>query len=178
MPASHYKKISIITDRIERVKDVKSILDVGIGFGKYGVILRERFDIRFKRYDESDWITIIDGVEIYSDYITPMHTYVYDTIYLGDIFELIDNLKRYDVILMIDCLEHLSKWKGREVVRKLFTLCDKLLLFSFPNFFRGDEGYKWPNVRERHRCLWTPKELNELIGKVERIEPTIFAKAK
>ena len=46
MPASHYRKIDAIMCRVEEVKDVKSILDVGIGFGKYGVILRERFDVR------------------------------------------------------------------------------------------------------------------------------------
>ena len=107
-----------------------------------------------------------------------MHTYIYDTIYLGDIFELVDELKRYDIILMIDCLEHLSKWKGKEVVKKLFALCNKLLLLSFPNFFQGDEGHDWPNTRERHRCLWTPEDLDGLMGEVERIKPTIFAKAK
>ena len=178
MPASHYRKINAIMRRVEEVEDVKSILDIGIGFGKYGVILRERFDVRLKRYDDSDWITIIDGVEIYSDYITPIHTYVYDTIYLGDIFELVGNLKRYEIFLMIDCLEHLSKWKGMKIVKELFSLCNKLLIFSFPCIFQGDEGYDWPNVRERHRCLWTPEDLDNLIGEVERIKPTIFAKAK
>lgn len=176
MPVSHFGIISSVLSRTDKVKNIESILDVGIGFGKYGVLLRERYDVRFKRCRRENWKVRIDGVEIYKDYITPMHEYVYSKIYIDHIHSLLDKLRRYDVILALEVLEHMEKWKGTEVIKGLFNKCNKLLLISFPTYFRGNEGKDWPNAYERHRCLWTQQELDKAIGETEKLRPTVFAK--
>lgn len=178
MPVSHYRHINAIMSRIDRLWDSKkfnSILDIGVGFGKYGVLLRERYDVRFKRCKHSQWDIRIDGSEIYDDYLLPHIQYIYDRIYLGDICNTINGMHSYDVILMLEVLEHISKEKGIELIRSIKNLTNSLLIVSFPRSLKGDEGSDWPNTYERHLCLWTKDELMNEIGLVETLSPTIFA---
>lgn len=181
MPVSHQKNIFStinLVDDIFKRKGCVSILDIGAGFGKYGVILRERMDIRFKRYDKPSWITKIDCVESYKDYINPVHRHVYDTIYTQKIENIIDLLPSYDIILMIDCLEHLEKSEGTKLLPKLDAKSNKLLILSFPNIYQARAGADWPNPLERHRCLWTQEDIESIIGPVKKHKYTIYAKDK
>lgn len=179
MPVSHHRHISTIMNRLDLLwNDQKfvSVLDIGIGFGKYGMLVRERFDVRFKRYRKEDFQLIIDGVEIYSSYISMHSKFIYDEIYNTDICELIPILSRYDVILILECLEHIDKIKGIELIRQLKNKTNSLLILSFPRSFKGNEGSDWPNKHERHLCLWTKEDLESILGDVEQLSPTIFAK--
>jgi 2-polyprenyl-3-methyl-5-hydroxy-6-metoxy-1,4-benzoquinol methylase len=177
MPVSHHRNIIKVINTIDGIKP-SSILDVGFGFGKYGLLLRERYDVRFKRVNRDQWKIKIDGVDIYDGYIAPHIQYIYSTIYIGHIHRLINNLLIYDVILLIDVLEHMAKWKGIEVVKALYEKTNKLMLFSFPNKFSGGECSDWPNRYEEHRCLWTQEELDNIIGETKKLGLTLYAKFK
>ena len=181
MPVSHQKNIfsvlNLVDDLLKR-EGVTSILDIGCGFGKYGVLLRERMDVRFKRYKRKDWITRIDCVEGYLDYISPIHEYVYDKIYVDKIEDIIDNLRLYDVVLMIDCLEHLEKFQGEELLPMLDNLSQKMLILSFPNIYQAKAGADWDNTLERHRCLWTQEDVESIIGPVKKHKATVYVKDK
>jgi len=176
MPVSHYKHIQHVMAAVESVENVKSVLDVGIGFGKYGVILRERFDIRFNRYDKKLWKTKIDGIDIYKPYITPMHKYIYNNLFIGDVRTIVGKLSNYDVIIFLDCIEHMNKNKGSSVLKRLVKKTNKLLLVSFPTTFNKNTNASWPNKRELHRCLWTKKDLETSIGSVNKLSPTLYSK--
>ena len=63
----------------------KSVLDVGVGFGKYGVLCREYLELWDGRGEYSQFLRRIDGVEVFANYITPLHKYVYDKVYTQDI---------------------------------------------------------------------------------------------
>lgn len=181
MPVSHYKNtysILSLIDDMQKKSGVESILDIGIGFGKYGVLLRERMDVRFLRYDKKDWITKIDGVEPFGKYITPIHKYVYNTIYYYKIEEIMDGILNYDIIIMIDALEHLDKELGIEVVKKLDKLTNKLLILSYPASYQPRQKTPWDNKLEIHKCLWTDEEVADLIGPVKHFKSTICAKYK
>jgi len=181
MPISHQKNIFSVlnlVDDIQKRLGVSSILDIGAGFGKYGLLLRERLDIRFLRYNKPSWITRIDAVEPYSDYITPVHKYIYDNIYLDKIENLASTLPNYDIILMIDCLEHLEKSTGEKLLTELDSKTNKLLILSFPNIYQARAGADWINDLERHRCLWTKEDLTFILGPVNHHKFTIYVKDK
>jgi len=64
LPTGFYHQIPLIIE-IVRTLSPRSILDVGVGFGKYGFLLREYMEL----WDESTkaygvWNIKIDGVEI------------------------------------------------------------------------------------------------------------------
>ena len=74
-----HEVISIFTDL-----KPSSILDVGCGTGKYGYLFRERAELR-ECLKKKDFKVIIDAIDVVGDWITPIHKYVYDDIYITDI---------------------------------------------------------------------------------------------
>ncbi len=52
MPLSFAQAIPVIIEQVAHLKP-SSILDVGIGFGKYGVLLREVLEFPYERYAQS-----------------------------------------------------------------------------------------------------------------------------
>src|SRR6266545_2972723 len=86
-----------------------SILDVGIGLGTYGFLLRQYLDITRGNLDRNRWEVRIDGIEVFGGYKNPVWDYAYDSVLLGDVRSLLANIGRYDVILCNDILEHFEK---------------------------------------------------------------------
>ena len=69
-----------------------SVLDIGPGFGKYGVLCREFLEIWDGRY-EYKFKRRIDCVEVFPDYITDLHRYIYNSIYTADAMDNFDYSK-------------------------------------------------------------------------------------
>ena len=104
MPSSRPNTIPTVI-HLARQLQPGSILDVGIGFGKWGHLFREYTDINAAekdpgRYQRKNWRVRIDGIEGHPAYVTPMHRYLYNDIHRGDACVLIKNLLRYDLIFM------------------------------------------------------------------------------
>ena len=166
MPTSSYRKVGRVLDILQHIPEVYSVLDVGIGFGKFGLLLREHLDVRKRRYFRPEWQTRIDGVEIYSKYLTPVHGYIYDTIHVGDIQELLDRLSKYDLIVLADVIEHMPYEDGVKVLKALFNdHCNKGMVVSFPNVI-GSDWKNWDNPHERHHHVWTVEQFDFLCGRV------------
>ncbi len=62
-----------------------------MGFGKYGVLLREVFDIPYERYEKKSWQLKIDVIEGYNGYKNPLHKYVYDQVIYGGVESVVDH---------------------------------------------------------------------------------------
>ncbi|MBA1335422.1 MAG: hypothetical protein HPY66_1045 [Firmicutes bacterium] len=175
MPTSFHGQISTILDFILKERP-RTILDVGIGFGKYGVLCREFLDIMPGRYEKKDWQVRIDGIEGFSEYRNPIHDYVYDRVYYGLIQEVFDKLEvRYDFALMIDVLEHFNKEEGYISVNGLLKKC-RLLLISVPAI-PCDQSYL-SNELEKHRSIWKPGDFKRFkVKRVDVIPMTVYNSA-
>ena len=136
----------------------QSVLDIGVGFGKYGFVFREEIDIRKGRhYDRKEWQTRIDGVEVWEKYITPMHRYLYSNLYIGDIKEILPELGKYDLIVLADVLEHMPYKEGQELLDRLLqSHCRQAIVVSYPPVI-GSEWKLWENPHEKHHFIWTPE---------------------
>lgn len=154
MPSSAIELLTPIMNEVIGLNP-KSILDIGIGFGKYGFLCREYLDIRLatkepNRY--SKWEIRIDGIEIFTKYITEIQKLIYSNIYFGNALQVIDTLPDYDLILMIDVIEHLEKGTGKFLVAKARKKCSALII-SVPNKLRKQEAVMG-NVYEKHISTW------------------------
>jgi hypothetical protein len=152
MPTSYYGQISTVLQVVQEINPA-SILDIGVGFGKYGVLCRELFDIPYERYSKDTWKTRIDGIEGYAQYINPIHSYVYDNVYYSraeDIIEKLDFV--YDLAMMIDILEHFEKQEGGKLLLKILKKCKNLIVSvpAIPCF----QTYL-DNDLEEHKSIWT-----------------------
>jgi hypothetical protein len=95
-----------------------SVLDIGSGFGKYGVLCREYLELWDGR-QEYNFLRRIDGVEAFKNYITPLHKFIYNNIYTENIIDLVKKLDyTYDLVLLTDVLEHFTKDEGEWLLKK------------------------------------------------------------
>ncbi len=142
--------------------DPHSVLDVGTGFGKYGILCREYLELWDGRQQYSDFKRRIDGVEAFSPYITPLHNYVYDNLYVEDMRELVAKLDySYDLVLLIDVLEHLSTPDGKLLLEKLLSK-NLGILVSTPKD-PSDQKSAFGNTFETHKSRWTKKDISKLV---------------
>jgi len=152
MPTSEHHNIAPILTIFQTLAP-RSVLDVGCGFGKYGMLLREYLDISEQRIKKTDWRVRIDGVDAFEDYRNPIWDFVYDRVHVGDIQQVLPTLGRYDAILVADMIEHLEKDAAAKLVQLLHQQCETLVI-STPKEFYAQPSTNG-NDFEIHRCLWT-----------------------
>lgn len=153
MGTSNWKNISYNIGLVRKINP-KTILDVGIGFGRWGILFREFLEVWDSGIYNGRWERIIDGVEIYSGYIKDYHKYFYNSIYIMDALDFLRNLdKQYDLINFGDIIEHFEKKEGEELI-ELALEKSRFVLITVPI------GKHWPqegtlqNPYEEHKSIW------------------------
>lgn len=168
MPFSHSSQISAIIGYLE-MQQPSSVLDIGVGMGQYGFLARtnlEHFNLyevsgeTARRRDKSEWNVIIDGIEAYPGYLTPVHEYAYNEIFEGDALQLLPALANsYDMVLAIDILEHFEKQDGLRFLELIKARCNCHALVSTPKDFV--EQHVDANPFEDHRSHWVREDLEQ-----------------
>lgn len=149
----------------------RRVLDVGCGFGKVGFLTREYLDVYFHRnYHKHEWTTVVDGVEVWPDFITDVHRHLYDAVHVGDALKVMPGLGRYDVIFILDVIEHLSKEDGRRLL-DMARRHGRHVVVSTPAS-HIDQGAILGNPHECHVSDWTADELG---GTIETVGPLLVA---
>ena len=150
----------------------KSILDIGVGFGKYGFLSREYLELFDGREKLWDWKIIIDGIEIFQDYITPLHKMVYNQIDIGNVTDILPALeKKYDLILLIDVIEHLNFDEGEKLI-EMCQLHAKHVIMSTPKYF-VKQPEMFGNPFEAHKSFFKKKHFKKIHNKI--FIPNIFS---
>jgi|GEM_PF-1757587 SAM-dependent methyltransferase len=151
-------------------------LDIGCGAGLYGILIRQITTPEFLRqFTTSAWWgevpeIIVDAVEVFPEYIKRYGIdKIYNNITVADIRQIYQDIKNYDVIIMGDVLEHMTKEEAIEVVNALKTKCC-FIWAALPMEFEGkrwSHGYlqlpeEWEeNPYGKHLHDWTVNELKE-----------------
>ncbi len=163
MAASAPYAIPVITNAVRQIQP-RSILDVGVGFGKYGVLFREYVDVwsakNARETKRGGWRMRLEGIEVFEDYLSPLHDYIYDKIHIGEAESVIDRLGQYDVIFMGDALEHFTKDAGRRIIAKLYEHANKCVLLTYPRDAQERDGILG-NPAEAHLSTWSEKDFEQ-----------------
>lgn len=160
MPTSRPYGISYIASRILDLQPA-TVLDIGIGFGKFGFMAREYTDIWKNRQQRSEWKTIIHGIEAYKKYISEHQNYIYNKIFIGDALNVLPNLGDYDVITFGDCLEHFGRKNGIKMLEMIKERC-KVAFVTTPTLSKFQtRGAMKGNEYERHVYGWPTDDLKK-----------------
>jgi hypothetical protein len=180
MPSSRPNTIPAVIRLLRHLRP-SSILDIGVGFGKWGHLFREYTDILAAehepaRYHRRNWRVKIDGIEGHAAYLTPMHRYLYNTIHIGDATKLIRQLPLYDFIFLGDIIEHLDKTAGRDFLRDCIAKARKATVITTPKF-ETHQPDLCGNELERHRSLWLAADFAKFKGALTKTidEDTLMA---
>jgi 2-polyprenyl-3-methyl-5-hydroxy-6-metoxy-1,4-benzoquinol methylase len=168
LPSSQFGQISLLTWLIREL-DPQSLLDIGPGFGKYGFLAREYLELWFRTTDYTKRTRRIDAVEIFGPYVTSLQRSVYDDIQVGDAIEMLPQLTTYDVVLLLDVIEHLSKEDG---IRLITASLQKgtFVVVSTPKNPAPQDAH-FGNVHERHISVWTKRDLTAIAHALFLHEP-------
>ena len=126
-----------------------SVLDIGIGFGMNGCMVRNWMDLGVQPFK-----TKLIGVEVFEDYRNPAWD-LYDEVLLGDVMTMC--LPEVDFILMTDVLEHFTLEDGHILLQRLKDKAKKAVIVSTPNVWM-EQGAMYGNDYETHRSLWNQFE--------------------
>jgi hypothetical protein len=140
----------------------KSILDIGIGFGKNGFLAREYCDIWHGRYP-GNFATTIHGIEVFDKYITDIQKYIYDSIFIGDATSTNmftpGMLPHYDLILLTDVIEHMPKISGQILLESILAHSSAAIITTPIDAGVGIRGAANGNDFEAHLSQWSSEEL-------------------
>lgn len=153
MGTSNWQNISYNIELVRKLNP-NSILDVGVGFGRWGILFREFLEIWEHGNYDGKWQRVIDGVEIFPSYIKEYHKYFYNNIYTEDaLAHLRNTTKKYDLINFGDVIEHFSKDEGEELIQLAMRKANYVLI----NIPIGRHWQQWgtkENPYEEHKSVW------------------------
>lgn len=172
MPTSDFHQISDVLHVVEQIRP-RTVLDIGVGFGKWGMLCREILEVYQGRYHRADWAVRLDGIEIYEPYRNALWEFAYDQVYIGDVRKVIASLGRYDLILCCDVIEHLSQADGRALLEQLLTLATYVIVTSPLGFH--PQGAHFDNLSETHLSGWTQTSFAGLPHRYKEIGFTFMA---
>lgn len=131
----------------------RTVLDVGPGWGKYATLLREYLNEPPERIDAVEaWPAYVDGHRLRS---------LYDDVMIGSCLDVTDGrLAFYDVVLMVDVIEHIPKAHALSFLRRV---PGRVVISTPVEFF--DTGPGLPHT-EQHISHWTVEDF-EATGRLE-----------
>jgi hypothetical protein len=164
MPSSRPNTIPTVIHIVKQLQPA-SILDVGVGFGKWGHLFREYTDIvaaehNPKRYKRKHWRVRIDGIEGHADYLTAMHRFLYNEILIGDALQIVRDISPYDLIFLGDIIEHFRKRDGLRLLQRCIMKARKAVVISTPRHETLQPDL-CGNALERHRSIWLESDFKE-----------------
>lgn len=167
MPFSQNSQLTAILDWAESVKPTR-VLDVGAGMGKYGFLLRNSLEAEHLfvvdgnkgwQRAKAEWRVIIDGIEGFAGYVTPVHLWAYTNLFVAEALAKLATIEdaAYELVLAIDILEHFEIAQGQKFLNELRRVASHSAIVSTPKTFVPQDVPA--NPYENHRSLWTASEL-------------------
>lgn len=158
MPSSALAVVPTVLDHMVAL-DPGSILDVGPGFGKYGVLFREYCPRHPKMI----------AVEAWEPYVVDYHLRgIYEHVFVDDVLNLDDySLNFTDAVYLGDVIEHLDKDSAIELLDRIRS---PIVINTPEHFFHNGDNLPWT---ETHRSHWTMDDF-EATGRVVRRD-SVFA---
>ena len=153
MPISDMAAVPAIVAEVYRLQPERMI-ELGIGFGKYGALCREALDAMYGRCRPDQWRREISGVEGFAGYRNP----AWDCYTRWEVRDFTDPAPAgWPLVLMVDALEHLEPERGREFLAGLVAH-NAHVIVSVP-LGRMDQGPTFGNDFECHRTTYHGPEL-------------------
>jgi hypothetical protein len=154
MGTSNWQNIPFCVEALMKIAPER-VLDVGIGFGRWGIVVREFCDVWYGRITPDAWSVHVEGLEAFPGNVRPYHRHFYSNIHVVDAADYFRTLEaRFDVIIFGDVIEHFPKAVGRELLEKSVASST----YTLVNVPLGEDWHQeetYENPYERHLAAWS-----------------------
>jgi hypothetical protein len=170
VPTSDFMQIPDVL-RVIMSSGAESILEIGIGFGKWGALSREYVEISRGRMPD-EWKSRIEGIEIFERYRNPLWN-AYDAVHIGDAATIIDTLGQFDLVMCCDVIEHFQKEDGQRLLEKMLDH-GRVVLITSP---RGESPQQavYGNAHEEHKSVWSEADFARYPHRFANLYDTFIA---
>jgi hypothetical protein len=151
LPTSDFHQISDVLHVVEQIRPA-TVLDIGVGFGKWGMLCREVLEIYQGRVHKPSWELKVEGIEINEPYRNPLWDLAYDRVHIGNALNVLPQLPTYDMAICCDVIEHFDKEQGHQLLRSILEH-GRTAIITSPRGF-SPQGAIYDNEFERHRSGW------------------------
>ncbi len=150
------------------------ILDIGVGFGKWGFLIRDTFEVMIaQNFDRKDWKIYLTGIEPFKKCITSIQKEVYNEIIQKDVFDAMAQLGDYDLIIMGDVIEHIEKERAHHLLEKLLEHSNNIIISTPLGFL--SQGAWAGNEKEVHKSGWELDDFkNYRVVEYKILKDTLF----
>lgn len=162
MGTSNWQNISYNIELIRKI-DPKTILDVGVGFGRWGILAREFLEIWDSAHYDGNWERKITGIEIFPGYIKDYHKYFYDEIIIDDALNFFGNSENiFDLVIFGDVIEHFSKNEGIKLIEKAVQRSRYVMINVPIGRYWAQDGTA-ENPFEAHKSVWYNNDFTKFL---------------
>ncbi len=157
MGTSNWQQIPFCVEALMKIAPMR-VLDVGVGFGRWGIVVREFCDVWYQRVFRNDWKVRVEGIEVFPQNIDEYHRSFYNQIHVGDAAKVLPTLEGpFDVVIFGDVLEHFTKEVGEGLLR---TALDKsqYVIVNIPLGEDWPQEAQYGNEHEEHLAVWAPDD--------------------
>jgi cyclopropane fatty-acyl-phospholipid synthase-like methyltransferase len=162
MPSSFVDSFAPIVKLLVDIKPDR-VMDVGPGWGKYGLVCREYLDV-----------AAVHAIEVRAGR-NRIQDAIYDWVYTGDVrdYRAIQFWRRWDLVLMIDVIEHMPMDDGHRLINRI-TSAGAAVLVATPK--QWIEQHDDRNPHEEHVSFWTGDDFSThgILADVSTIDAIIY----
>lgn len=155
-----------------------SFLEIGIGWGMYGMLMRNFFDAWFGRFGPEQYAMTIDAIDGSAIEHAPFVEQVYDNIMVGDALDILPSISAnsYDVVYAVEVLEHIPKERGVFFLNEMKRIARRGVVVTtpHPDCWESQEDLHG-NEFERHLSVWRPDELESMNFVIMNNRPSYVA---
>lgn len=153
MGTSNWQQIPFCIEAMMDVSPMR-VLDVGIGFGRWGMLVREFCEEWKGRTHRENWQVHLEGIEIFPKNVEEYHHLFYDWVHVGDAAPLVEGMSGgWHLVILGDVLQLWPKTDAERVLNRSLEISDYVLV----NAPIGD-GWKrsgmYGNPHEEHQSFW------------------------
>ena len=154
---SNWQQIPFCVEAMLAIAPLRA-LDVGIGFGRWGMLVREFCEEWQGRVHRENWQVWLEGIEIYPENIEEYQHMLYNWIHVGDCAEIIAGMDQdWDLIIFGDVLDHLPKQTAWNTLQIAIQRSGYVLL-NIPVGPGWQLGAAYGNPYEEKRSFWEVEE--------------------
>ena len=144
------------------------VLDIGVGFGRWGMLVREFCEEWQGRVHRENWTVWLEGVEAFPSNVEEYHHLFYNWIHITDALPFLrSTTDHWDLVILGDVLQEWPKLEAQAVL-ELSLQAGTYVLLNLPLGPGWIQGPTYGNPYEEHRSSWS---LDDLLP----LEPVQFA---